>query len=180
MTIDPIRIDWTSPGFRDLLAALGISIVDGARRAAIERSPGRRVEAEVAAVGWATVDLDRAEAELGAAFATTFEAAPRDALLGATVRRSARTEPTVLLLEPDTEGRLSGALARYGEGPVALYLRLAAGATIPAPPAGFVTRAGSGPLGPARVVLSGSPWGPFLLFVESAPPDEPDRVPSEP
>ena len=179
MNADPLRIDWTSPGFRELLAALGLSIVDSERRAVFEPSPGSPVGAEVAAVGWATVELDRAEAELGSRLATTFEEAPRDALLGATVRRSLGAEPLILLLEPDTEGRLSGGLARHGEGPIAVYLRLDAGAST-ALLAGLKTRAGTGPFGPERVVLSGSPWGPFLLFVENSPPDEPDRVPSGP
>jgi len=82
----------------------------------------------------------------------------------------------LLILEPDTEGRLSGALAKHGEGPIALYLRLA---RLQALPGTLSIRAGNGPLGPARLVISGDPWGPFLILVEGAPPDAADRVPSE-
>lgn len=81
------------------------------------------------AVGWATVDLDRAEAEL-----KTWLGAPRpdpdedgtEPHLGARTRvRAAPGLPgdALVLSEPTTEGRLAAALARDGEGPYALYLR---------------------------------------------------------
>ena len=170
------RIDWTIPGFRALLDALGVSIVDGAPKVPVHLgSDAGRVE--LVAVGWATVELDRAEADLRVDLVTAFEPANRDALLGASVRRSKGTEPEVLLLEPDTEGRMAGALARHGEGPIALYLRVEAHAPRPAD---VVTRPGTGPLGPERLVLGDSPWGPFVLLGGGSSPDNPDRVPSEP
>ncbi len=170
MTYDRPQIDWTDLRLRGLLDALGLE-------AGIY---------DIAAIGWATVELDRAETSLAADFQTTFEPADRDTLLGATVRRSTGKEPRILLLEPDTEGRLAGALARHGEGPLALYLRGASGAQKEPPN----TRLGSGPFGPERLVLDGSPAGPFLILVEPAEPatdpatgpapENTDRVPSEP
>ena len=43
-------------------------------------------------------------------------------------------------------------------------------------------RAGNGPLGPARLILNGPPWGPYLILVgpPGPPPQDADRVPSEP
>jgi hypothetical protein len=77
-------------------------------------------------------------------------------------------ELALVLLEPSTEGRLAAALARHGEGPVALYavvapraldslraLAVAAGVRLsqPAP----------GPFGHSVLVAGGQPWGPHLL-----------------
>jgi hypothetical protein len=164
------------PGLQALLDALRVSIVDDTVNVPLDLGldPGR---IHVAGIGWATVELDRAAAELGAELDTTFEPAARDALLGAAVRSSTGKQPRFVLLEPDTEGRLSGALARHAEGPVALYLRVPSLEQLPGT---LALRAGRGPLGPARLVLAGDPWGPFLIFVETAPPAAPDRVPSEP
>ncbi|HLY13657.1 MAG TPA: hypothetical protein VKR24_04860, partial [Candidatus Limnocylindrales bacterium] len=88
-------------------------------------------------------------------------------------------EPPILIEEPDTEGRLSGALAKHGEGPIALYLRVT---DLSALPGTLSIRAGSGPLGPARLVLNGPPWGPFLILIGPAGPatGNADRVPSQP
>lgn len=176
MTHDQVRIDWTDPSLQALLDALGVEIVDGTARLPFELGPGAG-PIHGAAIGWATVELDRAAASLGAELGTTFEPASRDALLGASVRRSTAKEPLILIEEPDTEGRLSGALARRGEGPVALYLRIRSLERLPGQ---LSIRAGSGPLGPARLVLAGQPWGPFLILVEGLSKQVADRVPSEP
>jgi hypothetical protein len=168
------RIDWTIPGFRTLLDGLGVSIVDGAVTVPFDLGPDPQ-HVELAAIGWATVELDRAETDLGAELATTFEPAGRDALLGATVRRSTGGQPQILILEPDTEGRLAGALARQGEGPVALYLRLPGLDEIPAQ---LETGPGTGLFGPARLVLNGPPAGPFIILVGQRAPGRADRVPS--
>jgi hypothetical protein len=175
MAHDQVPIDWTDPSLRALLDALGVSMVDGTVQVPFELEQGAR--AEVAAIGWATVELDRAAASLGTKLQTTFEPTSRDALLGASVRRSTGKEPLILIEEPDTEGRLSGALARHGEGPVALYLRVPSLEQLPGQ---LSIRAGSGPLGPARLVLAGQPWGPFLILVEGLSKQVADRVPSEP
>ena len=80
--------------------------------------------APLIAIVWATVELDRAERELGAILGAPLDAgeAPRDPGLGATVRLARpfgqAPEPALLLVEPDTEGRLAALLARHGEGVV--------------------------------------------------------------
>lgn len=84
--------------------------------------------ARLIAIVWATVELDRAERELGAILGAPLaaHAAPRDDALGAAVRIARPfgpdPEPALLLVEPDTEGRLAGLLARHGEGIVAVEL----------------------------------------------------------
>jgi len=127
-------------------------------------------------VGWATVELDRAEAELDPWLEPRVGQGRMDAeepLLGGRARlRSSGGLPagTMVLLEPTTEGRLAAALARDGEGPCALYLapreglaawRRAARArhviTGPAQP---------GPLGPATLLPGGRAAGPHLIVVD--------------
>jgi len=82
--------------------------------------------ARLTAIVWATVELDRAERELGAILGAPLDArtAPRDDALGASVRRARpfghAPEPALLLVEPDSEGRLAALLARHGEGIVAI------------------------------------------------------------
>ena len=173
-----MSIEWTGPGLLALFKALGVSIVGGAPTLPGATSPG---EAEIAAVGWATVDGDRAEQEFG----QSFEPAARDTLLGASARRSRGQRPETVLLEPDTEGRLAGALARRGEGPVALYV------AVPDPASqaahlgpGLSIREGAGPLGHEWLVLGPEPSGPFLILVGPPASDEVQDtakgVPSEP
>lgn len=82
------------------------------------------------AVGWATVELDRAAVELAPLLraGSTFRQAPSSAILGARcLVGDARGPgaPLIVLLEPSTEGRLTGALARYGEGWVATWFHAA-------------------------------------------------------
>ena len=126
----------------------------------------------LAGVGWATVELDRAEAEL-------------DPWLGPAVDREDGTEPhlgartrtrrsmglpghTLVLAEPVTEGRLAASLARDGEGPCALYLEPADGleAWLRAAVLRGVTVSPvrPGPLGPS-VLIAGVPSGPHLVVV---------------
>jgi hypothetical protein len=82
--------------------------------------------ARVTAILWATVELERAERELGVALSEPLRSEPaaRDPDLGATVRSSRPfgplPEPSLLLVEPDTEGRLAALLARHGEGVLAV------------------------------------------------------------
>jgi hypothetical protein len=126
----------------------------------------------LAGVGWATVELDRAARELAAVTAIkTWIPTPRDELLGASARRStpaAQDDPVVLLLEPDTEGPLAAALARFGEGVAAIYLGPVP--TRPERPAATgVGQPASGPLGPARLLLGGPAWGPHVILLE--PPE---------
>ncbi len=119
--------------------------------------------------GWATVELDRAEAEVGAVIGpssdvTVTEAAP-DLLLGARCRilRSAGAE--IALLEPSTEGPLAAALARFGEGSLVAYLLVNAAAPERAREAAFsLSNERAGPFGRERLVRSGPRWGPFLVL----------------
>jgi hypothetical protein len=124
-------------------------------------------------IGWATVELDRAEVQVGARLAAgpgpdtpVREDAPDDELLGARCRllRSARGE--VLLLEPSTEGRLAAALARHDEGPLVRFLVGGSHGPERVRKAGLVlSAAGDGPFGSEQLVLGGPRWGPFLLLV---------------
>jgi hypothetical protein len=130
-------------------------------------------------IGSATVDMDRAERDLVASFGSSARIrsrhVPDDELLGARCRlvTSGSGEPEVLLLEPATEGRIAASLARFAEGPVAVYVIV--------PDAQFgdlvqsAGRAGlalsteaPGPFGRQRLVAGGPPWGAHLCVAQSA------------
>lgn len=149
------------------------AIVARARRLRLRGEPDR---SRLLAVGWATVDSDRAEAELRGALALgggASVALPRDEHLGATCRRLALEAegPAVLLLEPDTEGRLAASLARRGEGPVAAWLAPGVddhGLRARAAVAGMtLSTLARGPFGLQRLVLGGPSHGPHLLLAAS-------------
>jgi hypothetical protein len=144
--------------------------------------PSGRGSMRLVAVGWATVDADRAEGELDTWLGPAPETGPdagEDPHLGATVRlRGADSLPGdwLALLEPSTEGRAAAALARHGEGPCALYLRPADGLDgwlAWMREAGLEERVGmphDGPLG-LQVALPGAPAaGPHVLVVERGAP----------
>ncbi len=141
----------------------------------------------LAGVGWATVELDRAEADLGPWLGEADPpaggagggppAAVRDPQLGAVARvwrGGGLPGDRFVLLEPDTEGRLAASLARDGEGPCTIYLRPAVG--LAAWAAGARDRGVAlgttqvGPLGSARLVLGGPVAGPHLLLVDAPRP----------
>jgi hypothetical protein len=119
-------------------------------------------------VGWATVELDRAERELARWGSRSAETnGPEDEILGARCRviETGQGERLVLL-EPSTEGPLAAALVRHGEGPVARYLVADAAAVDRLRATGLALSAeASGPLGRERRVLGGPRWGPFILIV---------------
>lgn len=139
---------------------------------------GRRIQAELAGrerlalvgLGWATVELGRASRELTTALGPALEAgfvpAADDPWLGGycEVGRLAGGYALVLV-EPNTEGRVAGSLVRFGEAVVAAYVarmpgrRALEGRSL-VPPA-------PGPIGPARLIASGR-RGPHLLLVEDA------------
>lgn len=140
-----------------------VAEADAIRADAAERDPWL-LELPVVGVGWATVELDRAVRELDGL--TTFAGAPRDITLGATARRiplGDRPRPAVVLLEPDTEGLLAAALARFGEGVRAVYLGPLDRADVDDTPNLGPSR--PGPLGPARLVLGRQKWGPHVLVL---------------
>ncbi len=146
----------------------------------LARSPSSPVAYRLAGVGWATVELDRAEAELHPWLA---QAAGRDEVAGGPeathephlgARTRVRRSPglpgdTLVLAEPVTEGRLAASLARDGEGPCVLYLEAAEGLEawrVTAASRGVVTSSvRPGPLGPS-VLLAGRPSGPHLVMVD--------------
>jgi hypothetical protein len=140
-----------------------VSAADAIRVAASERDPWL-ADLPVVGIGWATVELDRAARELGGM--ARFDPAPRDAALGASARRAPlgdRTRPALILLEPDTEGLLAAALARFGERVAAAYLGPLDRADIDDTPG--LGPSLPGPLGPARLVIGRPPWGPHVLVL---------------
>lgn len=130
--------------------------------------------ARIAAVGWATVDLERAAAEWSMAAGSEAAAsaepqiaatpAPDDVALGAFARRLDLPDGPLLLLEPRTEGRLAAALARHGEGPIALYVTMSSAADPIADPGALSLPAGDPLGGRSRLARPPYPWGPFLLY----------------
>jgi hypothetical protein len=118
------------------------------------------------AIGWATVDLQRAAREFHDRFGGACRLgapAPDDTALGARclpLRVVDGDMPPIVLLEPITEGRLAAALARHGEGAVATWLREGAGST------GRATT--DGPFG-REILLDHPRAGPFRLLVPSDP-----------
>lgn len=139
----------------------------------------------IAGIGWATVELERAAEELDAAFhragmpRPSWTPAARDELLGAAAWVSREWWPTwgheeppaIVLLEPDTEGRLAAALAKAGEGVRTVYLA-------PSSADGAIDRsrvgtAAPGPLGRGRLVLARPSWGPHAIVLDRPLPPAP-------
>jgi ribosomal protein S18 acetylase RimI-like enzyme len=137
-------------------------------------------DAPVVGLGWATVDLDRAADELATEAGldgSLVRTAPEDAALGARARRLDLPDGPLILLEPRTEGRLAAALARHGEGPVAIYLAAtdgvqdaggagsaAAAGPVLAPKGRLLAPQGDPLGGRSRLVPPIDPWGPFVLY----------------
>lgn len=124
--------------------------------------------ADAIAIGWATVELDRAAGELGGLLepGAAFVPAPGSAVLGAHARVARVVIDGIgrwlILLEPSTEGRLAAFLARHGEGWAATWIRDEAGATEP----GAAWR--DGPLGPERLAARPRTDARFRLVVPAA------------
>ena len=154
-----------------------------------ESAPGASIADPVVlhALGWATVELDRAEAELDPWLGPP-PSDPRERLdphLGARLRlRAGAGLPGAwtALMEPSTEGRTAASLARNGEGPFALYLRPAggieawrAGPGADAGGAGGRDGAGGaaadGPFG-RQVLLRGGFSGPQVLITDGRDPSD--------
>ena len=128
-------------------------VVGSSRRAAAE--PSGVSTLSLAALGWATVDAERAASDFGRPL---LGEALEDALLGAKAQRlGAGGRLTLVLLEPATEGPLAAALARNGEGPVCLYV--AGGPRAPAEASPSATA-----MGPGRVAWP-SRTGPFVILL---------------
>ncbi len=126
--------------------------------------------------GWATVELERGAAELEDRLApgAAFEMASRSAILGARCLRgrARRVEAEnqdedagadwIVLLEPDTEGRLAGYLARFGEGWAATWAVADDDEERPG------TGVAVGPLGEERLAGGGASGRPFRLLLSAA------------
>lgn len=151
-----------------------------------DRGPGHLI----VGIGWATVDVDRAASQFTASLgvpANVWLPADQDAHLGAAARLGpslGRDGPRLILLEPDTEGRLAASLARLGEGVAVVYVAGSGSKT----PVRYADERGTsavstgralssrapGPLGPARLVLGGHTWGPHVIVVD----DQLESLPS--
>ncbi len=125
------------------------------------------------ALGWATVELERAVVELGAALhipAGRFVAADDDELLGARCRAASASLPdgrSLVVLEPSTEGRLAATLARVGEGPAAIWMAvedLSASAAAVRVADVAMSPERTGPFGIERLILGGPIYGPHRLL----------------
>ena len=126
------------------------------------------------AVGWATVELERAAGELSHLLApgATFGVAPASVILGARCLVGPAADGSglrIVLLEPDTEGRLAATLARAGEGWAATWTRDEAAVTGPGTGAPRRSAARPGPFGDERLLLGGPLAGPHRLFIEAVP-----------
>lgn len=127
------------------------------------------------AVGWATVELDRAVTQLRAALqipSRRFVDAPGSVCLGARcliAKGVLRGGVSLVILEPNTEGRLAAALARHDEGPVAVWLaveNLAEAAATLRMVGRPTSHPETGPFGVERLLLDGPIHGPHRLLVE--------------
>lgn len=128
------------------------------------------------AVGWATVELDRAGQELAHLLlpSTSFRPGRPSEHLGAHCRIGevapafvGELAAIVVLLEASTEGRLAATLARHGEGWCATW-EAGADETAETASEGRLSVARSGPLGPERLHLGGQVSGPHRLALEAA------------
>jgi len=127
--------------------------------------------ATIVALGWATIEIERAESELDALIGDggSWAEAPREALLGARTavyRPAATTGVLLVVLEPDTEGRLAASLARHGEGVAAVYVTTRPGAVLAAGAYGIPA---GGPLGRGRRLARGG-IGEFSIVVLDSDP----------
>ena len=129
------------------------------------------------AVGWATVELDRAARELAHLLqaGAGFSDATRSDALGARCRVGPAADASslsIVLLEPDTEGPLAGTLARFGEGWAATWAtNRPSGERAPAEATTAGTRgvARLGPFGPEWMLPGEGAAGNHRLVVDAVP-----------
>jgi hypothetical protein len=133
-------------------------------------------ERALVAIGWATVETDRAIAELAGALgvdASAFRTATGSSLLGSFVLVAGGILDGAIelaVVEPATEGRLAAHLARHGEGPTVAWL--AESGNDRAEPrndlAGPTEPSSEGPFGRERL-LPPRPDGVLRLLVPTPP-----------
>jgi hypothetical protein len=109
----------------------------------------------------ATVDMERAIADLAPALGDAWHEAGTDDVLDARCRRLDLGRSDLVLAEPTGEGYVAACLARFGEGPVAVALD---GTTT------FGRQVHSNPVtgGPATYVRLGPGTAPTLIFIPAA------------
>ncbi len=155
------------------MASETLSIIRAALAEAVDE--GRRSDlGRPNALGWATVELDRAAEELADALGLApdaFAPAAGSTVLGArcrVVQDGIDVGLALAILEPSTEGRLAASLARHGEGPAAVWFHPDEDTAMDA------TAASAGPFGAERLVRP-DPAGPSRRFLLVAGPGTIDR-----
>jgi hypothetical protein len=106
----------------------------------------------------ATLDLERAAADLSPALGNAWFDGGADAVLGARCRNLVLGRGMLVLAEPTSEGYVAACLARFGEGPVAIVLDGQSEVGVRA-----LTNPVSG--GPAAWVRIGPRTAPYLAFL---------------
>ena len=158
------------------LAAAIAEALDAALGRLRDAVPGVAATARPIAVGWTTVEADRAESAIalaGGGAIGPFHDAPGDALLGARCRAATAAiarEPriaTLVVLEAATEGHLTASLARLGEGLSVVWLAREGSGGLPSVAA--LSSPGDGPFGRERLLLGGARAGRLVLIVDDAP-----------
>lgn len=109
----------------------------------------------------ATVDTDRAIADLEPALGSAWHRPLEDEVLGARCRRLELGRSVLVIAEPATEGYTAACLARFGEGPIAMVLD---GTAV----AGRAARTNPVSDGPATYVRLGPATAPTLIFLPAA------------
>jgi hypothetical protein len=131
----------------------------------------------LAAIGFATVDTDRAARSTGVATPATLRRDPILGAMAASLPLDGAPGVPLLLLEPDTESLMVTALARKGEGLRALWLALRPDrfAALPELVGDSKQLRGPalGPLGPEWMVVPARRWGPYLLLVAASGATQP-------
>jgi hypothetical protein len=144
------------PGPADRIRAFAAEALSDAR---LPSGAGRLI-----AVGWGTVETERAIGELADALgiaSTSFRAADGSAALGAScfvAETPLDGDIGLAVLEPATEGRIAAALARWDEGPLVAWYATEA-----------ETRGARGPFGAERIVAGDALTGPHRLLVAHGP-----------
>lgn len=121
--------------------------------------------ARLHALGWATVELDRAASELAGDLEIAperFVEAANSVTLGARCRVAAGALPggrSLVILEPATEGRLAATLARLGEGPAITWFMTDREVEVHA------SDPRAGPFGPERLVVGAAAYGPHRFLI---------------
>jgi hypothetical protein len=106
----------------------------------------------------ATVDADRAVADLAPALGDAWVDAGDDEALEAHCRRLALGRSVLILAEPSGEGYTAACLARFGEGPIAMALDGTASS-------GRMVAHNPVTAGPATYVRLGPGTAPTLIFI---------------